>query len=390
MKKKIVFFHHGVGLGGAPISMVKIIQSLDSEKFESHVLLLKDSNLKDYLEKNNISYSVVDHIFYRKFYRFFPHIVPSYFKFYEIHKIIIYSFFWILSRFFFSKKVFEKIDADIVHFNSLVLNDFLSCSSKKFKTVIHIREPIEYGYLGIRNKIISSQINKYADSVIAISNDNANRLKINKKINVIYNFNEINDLASSRDIVTNKILYVGGCNEAKGFSLMVDSLKYLDDNIEVFFCGSYDLPALSFFKKIVFFKRNKIKEKILLLKNSNNAKVIGLTDNIEYYLKSSDILVNPFIKSHFSRPIIEAFSFAKPIVCTNIEGMDELIINGYNGVIIDKNTPENLALHINKLMTDKDKIFLMGLNGYNFAKEVFSNKNVKKIEKIYNQLLLKV
>ena len=62
-KVKILFIHHASGWGGAPINMINIINELDKTKFDPHVLLLKDSIVKDRLEEKNIGYTVCNSFF---------------------------------------------------------------------------------------------------------------------------------------------------------------------------------------------------------------------------------------------------------------------------------------------------------------------------------------
>src|SRR5438552_1855694 len=42
-RKRILFIHHGKGLGGAPLSLLYLIQGLDHKRFEPIVVFLHDS-----------------------------------------------------------------------------------------------------------------------------------------------------------------------------------------------------------------------------------------------------------------------------------------------------------------------------------------------------------
>ena len=39
MKKKIIFFHHGGDIGGAPISLIEFVSSIDKGKFNPLIVL---------------------------------------------------------------------------------------------------------------------------------------------------------------------------------------------------------------------------------------------------------------------------------------------------------------------------------------------------------------
>ena len=59
-KKKILYIHHGKGLGGAPLSLLYLIQALDKTKYHPVVLFLYDSEVVDLFKSKGIE--VVDPI----------------------------------------------------------------------------------------------------------------------------------------------------------------------------------------------------------------------------------------------------------------------------------------------------------------------------------------
>lgn len=392
MKQKILFVHHGVGIGGAPISMIKTINKIDKRKYLIKVLLLKDSNLTILLEENSIEYEVIDNFFYKKIYQFFPHIVPSNFKWFQIFSIFKYSIFWLLSRFIFSKIIFKTVDADIVHFNSIVLNDFLFAASKKSRVVLHVREPLHQGYFGIRKNIIKHQIKKYANSVVAISLDNSYRLGLPEKTTIVYNFVEISKQINFNND-SKKVLYLGGDDIAKGFLVVNESLKYLDEGIKIVFAGNYNCTDTSFFRKIL----NKIRliissdyrkksEALSNIKISQNAEYLGLLSNVNTKIDECQILISPFTKEHFARPIIEAFARGRPVIASDVKGMSEILDNNINGILIKNNNAYSLAQSINILIQDISLCEKFGKEGYRKANLLFSEKNVHIIERIYENL----
>jgi glycosyltransferase involved in cell wall biosynthesis len=66
--------------------------------------------------------------------------------------------------------------------------------------------------------------------------------------------------------------------------------------------------------------------------------------------------------------------------------MDEIIRNGWNGLIVPKNDPHALAEAINFISSDDRKAREFGINGYNEALKKFTPKNGMRFEKIYEEL----
>ena len=394
-KQKILFLHHGTGIGGAPISMLETIKSLNRNLFDVEVLLIKDSVVREMLEKEGIKVSVANSLFYKKIYQFFPHLEPHYFKFWEIWKISTHAIYWLMSKYYFSHQLLKQYKFNVLHLNSSVLTDFLFSGQKQGKTIIHIREPVAKGYFGIRVKIIKNEIKNYASKVISISTDNAKRLNLPEKTTVVYNFTEINS-SPNFDIENKKyVLYLGGDSLIKGFLTMVDSLDYLDDDVKILFCGHYQNnrnshSILDSIKSAIHQIRpsNQLISKARAkMRSSPKAIELGLRSDVKELLGKSCVLVSPFSVEHFSRPIIEAFANGRCAIGTDVEGMEELIKHDINGLIVPKNDAKLLASAINNICSNNELRIKLSKAGYEFSKKNFSRENIKEIQKIYIKLL---
>jgi len=389
--KKILFIHHAAGWGGSPNCMINLINGLDHSKYEFEVLLLKDSVIASKLAESRINYKVSDSIFYKKYYQFFPHSEAGYIKWYQVFSFIKLSVLWILSRYFFAKKELAKYAFDFVHLNSSVLTDWLAPAKEKGKVIIHIREPFRKGKLDICHHFFKSIISKYADKIIAISEDNARRIGVPNKTKVIYDFSEIPDtLPLKSSYASKKILYLGGSSSSKGFYTIVKALDYLEKDVMVYFGGNYITSKKSgnLFSTLKFMlSKAKIRNaSIRKIYNHPNTKVIGLVYNVNDYLKEVCCLVSPFSVSHFSFPVVETHLQRKPAIGSDVEGMEEIIKHEVNGLIIPKNNPNALASAINDLTSNIEKAKRYGEEGYRVAILKFSPGNINQFELLYDQL----
>jgi hypothetical protein len=217
-RKKILFIHHATGWGGAPNSMISLINQLSKDDFEIKVLLLKNSIVAEKLEQYKINFEVADSIFYKKFYQYFTHSEAGYLRWFHFFKFFKLSLIWILSRYYFAKRELQNHDFDIVHLNSSVLTDWLASANELGKCIIHIREPFRKGKIDILHPFFKRQMRKYAHHIIAISQDNANRIKLPDKTTIVYNNIIINNLDVIEDSYSSrKVLYLGGDAKIKGF-----------------------------------------------------------------------------------------------------------------------------------------------------------------------------
>ena len=392
IKTRILFIHHGAGWGGAPISMINTINELDKSQFEPHVLLLKDSVVKDRLAENDIAFTICNSIFYKKWYMYLNHSDAGYTEPYMLYKHIKMFVSWFLSKYLFAPKVLKKHAFDIVHLNSSVLSDWTYPASKLGKVIYHIREPISEGLFGFRYNFIRSEVEKYADKIIAISEDNAVRINLALKTEVVYNFIEIPDKIEETNL-SKSILYVGGAAKIKGIEILLDAIPLIDKDIQLNLAGHFPkFRPLSPLKKLAYKLRYpsayRLRFKLRAISELDNVNMIGVVSSITNMLNESSLLISPFIVPHFSRPVIEAFAYGRPAIASNVEGMDEIIDHGINGLLVEKNNPKSLAKAINYLCNHPEKAREMGLKGREKAEKVFSpENNIEKIESIYQKLI---
>jgi glycosyltransferase involved in cell wall biosynthesis len=387
--EKILFIHHATAWGGAPKSLIKLIKSLDKSKYSSLVLLLKKSIICKYLEEEGISYEVASSLFYRKYYHYFAHSEASYCKRYQFYRFFESLLKWLLSRIYFARKELEKYDFDIVHLNSSVLTDWIAPSKKQAKVIIHIREPFRKGKIDILHHIFKRQISKYADHIIAISKDNAERVGIPDKTTVVYNYSEVpNKSPTPESYESKQFLYLGGSASIKGFYTLVKSLDYLDKSIMILFGGSYPVNydnqnwILTWFKKLLRYGVKK-RDAVLKIQNHSQAKIIGASNDVNLHLEQSCCLISPNSVSHFSRPVIEAQLHKKPVIGSDVKGMEEIIKQNISGLIFPVDKPKALAEAINFIAKHPNKAIKMGREGYKVAKKNFTPTNINSIEQIY-------
>lgn len=387
---KILFIHHATGWGGAPNSMIKLINNLDKSKFDVQVLLLKDSILTKILKEHGIKYHVAKSGFYQKHYYYFTHSEAGYIKYFQWLKFFKFSLLWLLSRYFFAKKELSKFNPDIIHLNSSVLTDWLAPSNKKAKTIIHIREPFRKGNFDFLHFFFTNQMKKYAHQIIAISQDNALRIGIANKTTIIYNFADVPETNSLKNSYSSrKVLYLGGSAEIKGFYTIASALKYLEKNVSVYFAGSYHSEKKTIkgkLKSILGFGRRNQKF-IRVMRNSSHSIELGLIHNVDEYMEEVCCVVSPFSSPHFARPVIEAYLHKKPAIGSNVQGMEEIIVHGLTGLLFEKDNPKALANTINYLVNHPQKALEMGEKGRQKALEKFSPKNMEKVGEIYTKLV---
>lgn len=87
----------------------------------------------------------------------------------------------------------------------------------------------------------------------------------------------------------------------------------------------------------------------------------------------ADIVVHPAVwPEPFSRVLLEAGAFGKPVVGTSVGGTPEVIRDGDTGILVERSDPEALAKAVVRLLDDDQLRQRLGDNAQRFVTEHFS------------------
>ena len=108
------------------------------------------------------------------------------------------------------------------------------------------------------------------------------------------------------------------------------------------------------------------------------------------YYASSNLLVLPSISGReaFGLVLLEAMSYGKPVIVSNIPGPNEIVNDGYNGLLVPPKSAHALVDAIKKLVTSPKFYKTLGSNAQKTAENYSWKKVGDKYEKIYQQALL--
>lgn len=131
--------------------------------------------------------------------------------------------------------------------------------------------------------------------------------------------------------------------------------------------------------QVVYVGRNSYEKGIDIIKKIEsqiNAKVVYCTD-MEWgkamnVLKSSKIVLIPSRIDNIPNIIKEAFFLKIPVVASDISGINEVISNNVNGVLVESENSEKFIEAVNELLEDEDKIKRITEKAYDFILKNFT------------------
>ncbi len=234
-------------------------------------------------------------------------------------------------------------------------------------------------------RLINRWVNKIIVVAQAIKEIVINEEKVDQnKIEVIYNGVDITNFAD-QPIVSRKsefginegdivIACVGNLKPVKGHQYLLAALaKIVPENpaVKLLLVGEDGLNG-----KLQWFA-----DKLNIVKNVN---FLGRRSKVSEILKLSDICVLPSLSEGMSNAILEYMAAGKPVVATKVGGNAEMIEDGFNGILVEKENSVQLQEALLRLLKDPNECVVMGDNGLKRAHEYFSMlRMVNKYEKLY-------
>ena len=211
----------------------------------------------------------------------------------------------------------------------------------------------------------------------SLKQDTIDFFKIDKEIEVIPNFIDVNRFKSKNENCkqNDKIIisHVSNFRPVKNIRTLLNILLKIN-NENLFFNMIGEGPELDLAQDFV--KQNNI----------NNIKFHGNSDEIEEILCSTDIFLLPSKRESFGLSALEAMASKCALVTSNRGGLPELNIENETGFLVDVNDEDKYVEKITDLISDKSKL-------EKFKHESFKRAQLFDIELIvplYNELYKKL
>ena len=362
MKKiKIYIFHPYSRIGGADLSLSRLINNLNSNKYNITFITLAKPKIKFYLKKK------IEILILKK-------------------KRALFSILDLRSIVKRDRKKYSKV---ILISNQNFANIISVIAMLKLKwlklILIERNNPIELDYINtIKSRLIKLLIKityKFSDIIIAISKELGKDLEklCNKKVNTIYNpsFDKnIYKLSKKKFKKPNYkiILNVARFEKQKNHLMLLKSFNDLESklNVKLFLIG-YGKEEINILNYI---KKHNLQKKIKIITNDND---------LYSYFKISDLFVLTSFYEGFGNVLVEAAMFKVPIISTNCKsGPQEILNKGKYGDLVQINDYKKLTYLISKNLhkKNKKKISLM----YNSLDRFDIKNHISKYEKIFEKI----
>lgn len=173
------------------------------------------------------------------------------------------------------------------------------------------------------------------------------------------------------------ILFIGMNFEVKGLDSLLSAIALLK--------SEYDNDQV---KVLIVGKGNQKKYKALAHKLGIGNQIIfsGVRNDIERIYQAGDILVMLSKFDTFGMVVTEAMAASLPVIISDNVGAKDLIIEGENGFVVNREDIETISSKIN-LMLNQEKRLEMGKKAHHTALDNTWEKMTLKVLNVYETLL---
>jgi glycosyltransferase involved in cell wall biosynthesis len=178
------------------------------------------------------------------------------------------------------------------------------------------------------------------------------------------------------------ILYIGSIEHRKGVDLLVEAWPRIISEVpmsRLFLVGPY-------FRDTEFHRHLVESVKPFLGKS---IYMTGSVENPGRYFQASDIFVFPSRNESFGNVLAEAMACGRACIATRIEGVTEnILLNGYNGITVDREDAKALADAILVLLQNPGLKDYLAANAAKTVDEKFRIDGIaERYEELYKLLL---
>ncbi len=396
MTARLLAVHQGGGIGGAPISLLKLLATLDPAEFEPRAIFTEHGAVLDLARTLEVVTEVIPTggaFFYSAHARLGTRSLARFMR----------SFPTAVQR---AREALRSHQPDLLHLNTSVLLAWGAAARREHVAVVWVVREVLGPNPWLRHWH-ARFITGHARRVVAISDAVAACLsgRVDRVDNAVDLADFRLDLLDQRPTIrselgiapeTQAVMVVGSVQRPKGHWLMLDALPFLPPRAElVLVAGGVDAESYTQQPK------GRVKRALgVPLDNLDaflrDARQRGLADRIVVTgfqrdvaraIAAADVLVFPSLEPEgFGRPIIEAMALARPVVATDVGPSRDLLGIGPGRLVPSE--PMALASAVGDLLASPEMRQNMGRAGRARVEACYGlDRQVAEMSAVYREAL---
>jgi glycosyltransferase involved in cell wall biosynthesis len=393
---KLLAVHHGGGIGGAPVSLLKLLAALPREEFTPAAVFTEPGELLPYAQQLGVAAQVVPTggaFFYSAHARLRPRPMAAFLRTFP-------------SAVQTARSLLRHRRPEVLHLNTSVLLAWAAAARRERVPVVWtVREVL--GSNPWLRTWHAAFIQRHARRVVAISDAVAacfppTRRPVERVYNAVdlaeFRLELLNDAMGVRWELglppdAPVLMVIGSAQKPKGHWLVLDALARLAPDVELVLvtggaATEYARSRRGRLKRVLGIPLDNLdalQRDARRLGISKRIHVTGYRRDVARIVAAADIVVFPSLEPEgFGRPIIEAMALARPVVATDVGPSRELLGVGAGRLVPPD--ADALASALSELLSSAETRRVMGRAGRARVEECFTlDRQVAQMVAIYRQ-----
>ena len=238
---------------------------------------------------------------------------------------------------------------------------------------------------------IDRNIVRFADHIIPVSQSLGARLPMGRKarerIIVINNAADLMqhpaggslDARGTLNVLNGDTLVgvVGRLSPEKGHRYFVEAMRRLSPDLRVKAVFIGDGP-----------EKENLRRAIARFGLSDRVVLAGFQRDVAPFYAACDVVALPSVAEGMPNAALEAMSFGKPVIASNVGGIPEVIVHGETGFLVPPRNPDALAATLKRLALNPDERRKLGAAGSDRVKRSFDpTERAKTVGNLYRQMM---
>lgn len=367
MNKKIniLFLIHKFTMGGAQKANISMVNNINKEKFNVHVLYINEGILM-----SDLTYKI---------------------KISKLGSVLKLKSLVNVKYTMKTMKYIKQNNIEIVHTIDPILY-FVGATAAHFTQIKHVRTQPNFirRHERLNTRTLKyTPFEKWTNKYITYNYASAEDLQFagvaKEKIETIYGFNSYDEFLNYKPISNIKkefkipsnnkiILAMHRMVPRKGYETFIDMIPYIIKEFDkVTFLLVGDGPL-----------RKEYEDQVQNLGISEYVRFVGFQKNIANIIKQIDFGVYPLADTAAMGPVIRA---GKVLITKKNSSMDEYILDGETGYLVPEEKPEVYAKYALILLQDEEKLREMENKQKQYVISNFDGvKNMRRLEEVFIDL----
>jgi glycosyltransferase involved in cell wall biosynthesis len=113
--------------------------------------------------------------------------------------------------------------------------------------------------------------------------------------------------------------------------------------------------------------------------------VVSERDKVELYRRAKIVVVPSIFNESFGIVALEAMASGRPVIASRVGGLEDVVVNGETGILVEPGSEEQLAEAIETLLGDEGYRRRLGANARRLVEEKYSwDAIIDRIIYVYN------